>query len=152
MNAWDFGTYWITRLDWMVLFGAVLIVGAIVIFWKMARGRGRFDFAQKFEGEDGRTSMAKFLAFIGGLTSTWVVVSLAAARELSEGMFAIYLITLVTGKVASEYVAANKAKDKQVPAADQPTDASMDMKLMVNTSPGATAARANGPRRPLGKP
>lgn len=152
MNLWDFGTYWITRLDWMVLFGAVLIVGAIVIFWKMARGRGRFDFAQMFEGEDGRTSMAKFLAFIGGLTSTWIVVALATVRELSEGMFAIYLITLVTGKVASEYVAANKAKDKQVPAADPPADAQMDMKLSVNTSPGAPAARATEPRRPLGKP
>lgn len=158
MNLGDQFIYWTTRLDWMVVFGGILIAGAIFIFRKMAANRSsKFDFAEMFEGEDRRTSMAKFLAFIGGLTSTWIVVALAVGGKLSEGMFGIYLITLVTGKVASEYVAAKKveAKDKvNAGVVDQPAapDAQMDLTMSVNTagSPPNPKRAAVG-RRPLGK-
>jgi hypothetical protein len=92
MSLADFLTIWLAHaeylaraLDWLVLFGMVLIAGAVWMFVRMARNRNsKFDFAEMFEGENGKTSMAKFLAFIGGWTATWVVVALAAAHLLSD--------------------------------------------------------------------
>lgn len=157
MSIFDFMTIWwshaeylIARLDWTVIFGAVLIVGAVWIFLKMTRGRGSFDFAQMFQGEDKRTSMAKFLGFIGGLTATWVIVSLTTTAKLTEGYFGLYLGVLVAGKVASEYVAAKKESDTiraRAGDSDPPPDASVDLSMNVKTN----AAEPSTARRPLGR-
>lgn len=150
----DVAIAWLGSLNWMVLFGAILIVGSIVIFWTMAKNpKSSFDFSEMFQGDDGKTSMGKFLAFIGGFTATWVVVALATAKELTDTIFMAYLTALIVGKVASEYVAAKKieAKDKILAGVrndsenNEPSEPKVDLQLSVS-SPAVEAER-----KPLGK-
>jgi hypothetical protein len=162
MSLADFLTIWLAHaeylaraLDWLVLFGMVLIAGAVWMFVRMARNRNsKFDFAEMFEGENGKTSMAKFLAFIGGWTATWVVVALAAAHLLSDTMFSLYLAILVAGKVASEYVAtratiAAKNSDDAPPDNAQPVG-SVEMTIPLNVKP-SDMTTTTATRKPLGK-
>lgn len=161
MNIIDFATYWITRLDWMVVFGAILIGSAVWIFLHMANDRrSSFDFAQMFEGEDGRTSLAKFLAFIGGWAGTWVVVAYATSKELTDTMFSLYLGILVAGKVASEFVAARKSVDRlrassvngEPPADSQPAG-QVDISVPLNVRSSDVTVTQSKPdaRIPRGK-
>lgn len=120
MNVYDFLTIWwahfewlVRQLDWLVVFGAILIFGAAYVFLRMSRNPGStFDFAEMFEGDNGKTSMAKFGAFIAMLTSTWIVVSLTVAKSLTDLTFGAYLGLLVAGKVASEYVSRRDGDDR----------------------------------------
>jgi hypothetical protein len=146
-------------VDWMVLFGTLLIFCAIGIFIYMAfNKRSRFDFAEMFEGEDGRTSLAKFLAFIGGLTGTWVVVAYAASKDLTDTMFSLYLGILVAGKVASEFVAARKSVDQQranngTPVADTTQPAGqVDITVPLSVKQSDVTVTPSERKVPLGKP
>lgn len=161
MNAWDFLTYWGTRLDWIVVFGAVLIGSALVVFIRMASDRrSTFDFAQMFEGENSKTSMAKFSAFIGTLTATWVVVAMTVLAKITTEMLSLYLLILVAGKVSSEIVA--KTKGDVAPAGnDRLREGPMDVQGVVELSSAGKPKPDDPPpvrldvstaeRRPLGK-
>lgn len=161
MNAWDFLTYWGTRLDWVVVFGAVLIGSALFVFIRMATDRkSKFDFAEMFEGTDGKTSMAKFSAFVGTLTSTWVVVALTVLGKITTEMISLYLLILVAGKVSSEIV--SKVKGDAPPAgADRLRDTPLEVQGVVELSSAGKQKPGEPPpvklnvstseRRPLGK-
>lgn len=153
------------RLNWTTVFGGVLILGTVIVFAWMAYSKtSHFDFSEMFLGDDGRTSMAKFLAYLGGVGATWIVVRQTDDGTLSDLTFGAYLGTLVAGKVASEFVAARKVVDRDkvargmadAPGAAAPQD--VDLRLAVKTNsdgPPTPAPRFTHPaateRRPLGK-
>jgi hypothetical protein len=162
VNFFDFMTIWLAyvkwfigNLDWMVVFGAILIGSAIWIFVRMSRDRrSSFDFAQMFEGDDHKTKMGKFLAFIGGWAGTWVIVAYAAAGKLTDTMFSLYLGILVAGKVASEYVDAKKAiNNGNARDEEQPTPAgSVDITVPLSVKTSDVSVAPSDEKRPLGKP
>jgi hypothetical protein len=161
VNFYDFMTIWFAyakwffeHLDWMVVFGAILIGSAIWIFVRMARNpRSSFDFAQMFEGDNHKTALAKFLAFIGGWSATWVVIAYAAAGKLTDTMFSLYLGILVAGKVASEFVAARSANGNGHNDDDQPRPAgSVDITVPLSVKTSDVSVAPSDEKRPLGKP
>jgi hypothetical protein len=160
MTTEDFLTYWITRLDWVVVFGALLIGSALWIFIRMATDRkSTFDFAEMFEGENGRTSMAKFSAFVGTLTATWVVVAMTVLSKITTEMMSLYLLILVAGKVSSEIVSKVKG-DAPPTGADRLRDTPLDVQGTVELTSTGKAKPGDPPpvklnvstqSRPLGK-
>lgn len=95
---------WLARLDWMTVFGAVLIVGTIVIFTKLSRSGSKFDFADAFAGENGKTSMSKMFMFMGGLAVIWGFVSLCLSGDMTEGYFGLFIAGVVLQKGITEGV------------------------------------------------
>lgn len=159
--VWRDGQAWLTRLDWMTVFGAVLIVGTIAIFLRLSRGGSRFNFADAFAGENGVTSMAKLTAWVGSLTSSWIMVALTIAGKMTENYILTYLGILVLGKVGTEAVGvfrqAQIARTVEArgggpdpdPPPQQVGTVKMDVPLMAQ--PPATQPNTTVSRRPLGK-
>lgn len=102
--AWRDIQAWLYRLDWMVVFGAILIAGTCLILIKLTRGKTTFNFADAFAGENGKTSMSKVSMWIGILTSSWIMVALTVRDKMTESLLGVYIFALVLGKVGTETV------------------------------------------------
>lgn len=149
---------WLTRLDWMMVFGAVLIIGTIVIFLRLSRGSGAFSFADAFAGEGGKTSMAKIAMWVGTMTTSWIMVALTIADKMSTEIFGVYLFALVLGKVGTETVGvfrqgqiartveARGGGPDPAPEPQQVGTVNVNVPLMAATADANTTTR-----RPLGK-
>ena len=96
------------KIDWTLTLGFFLMIAAIYLLFKAQyspKNKNKFDAAEMFQDERDKTSMAKFFYMIGGLTSTWIVVSYAVKDKLGWEMFAAYLGALVAGKALTEFAA-----------------------------------------------
>lgn len=106
---------WI-NVNGIALLGVIMVVAALLVFGWMACNRdSKFDFAEMFEGDNGKTSMGKFSAFIGTLAATWVVAKMTFDKTLTDLIFTAYIGTLVIGKVASEWVANKSTQPRRPP-------------------------------------
>jgi hypothetical protein len=155
IDAWfDF----VDRINWIVVFGVTVAVFVFYVIWNMQRNKNsKFDFAEMFEGADGRTSMGQFWAFVGGATTTFIVGAMAMLGSLTDTMFSLYIITLVAGKVASQAVTAmqmngNKGESAS-PANENQAVGTLQLEVPLSTpaSPQAKTVDDVAPRRPLGK-
>lgn len=94
---------WLTRVEWITVFGAILIAGSAYVFWRLSKSEGtKFDFADAFAGENGKTSMSKVFAFLGGLTAIWMMVSMTITKDMTENYFLYFLAAVVAQKGITE--------------------------------------------------
>jgi hypothetical protein len=84
---------------------AFVCLGLLIIFYRI-QSSGKLDFADMIT-KDGRVvSLTKVLQFIGGITSTWIMIKLTLTGGLSEGLFGLYLAYVGAIEGYSKYVAA----------------------------------------------
>jgi hypothetical protein len=158
--AWRDVQAWLTRVDWMLVFGGILIGGTVLIIWRMSRSRsGRFDIADAFAGENGKTSMSKLLTFAGGLAAIWVVVALTVREHMTEGYFGLFLAAVVLQKTATEAVGvfrqAQIARTVEAGGNAPPSSADPQPDRISDQAPSnpprAVRSADTGGRRPRGK-
>ena len=142
---WRDAHAWLARLDWMVIFGAVLIVGTIVVLWKLSTGEGPFSLSDAFAGENGKTSMAKLTAWIGSLTASWIMVALTIQGKMTETYVFTYLGVLVLGKVGTELVGV--ARQSQIARTLEATGGSPPPPTEPVPSAGRVAVTVEAPVR-----
>lgn len=104
-----------------LVLGLLLALGAIfVLAVAQFSPTNKFDAAEMFLDDYGRTSGSKFVSLIAGLASVWVVVFLTVSNKLDATLFVAWLGVVVIGKVATEAVA--KWKETPPPPSEQVGD------------------------------
>jgi hypothetical protein len=104
------------------ILGIVMMAAGFWFFNKAQRNpKNPIDLAEMFVWPGTRhTSMAMFLAAIGGFTATWVVVDQEFRKTLSTELFLGYLAVLIGGKGLTEGINAWRNKPPGPPAPTPP--------------------------------
>lgn len=91
-----------------LLFGLILIalcILAISLAWKATRNRGsKFDFAQAFLSDDGKTSMARIGQFVALSVSTWAFVYMTSQGKLTEWFFNGYMLVWAATGISNKFI------------------------------------------------
>lgn len=101
-----------TTINLMSVMIVLLILGIIVMFWRIHRS-DKLDFTDMIT-KDGRTvSLTKVLQLIGGTTATWVVIKLAITGTLGADIFGIYLAYVASIEGFSKFMTAKYRYQEQ---------------------------------------
>jgi hypothetical protein len=97
----------------------MLVFGLLFLFYRIQRSE-KLDFADLITKNGESVSLTKVLQLIGGLTSTWIVIKLALAGTLTEGIFGLYLTYVASIEGYSKFIAAKYGyKEKSVKDTDE---------------------------------
>lgn len=93
--------------DFNVMAIAILfiVLGIFLLLYKIQRD-DKLDFADMFTKDGRSVSLTKVLQFIGGVTSTWIMVKLTLTNNLTESILGLYLAYVGAIEGYSKFVAA----------------------------------------------
>ena len=84
----------------------------IFMMWRIQKSN-RLDLADMLTKNGRSVSLTKVLQLVGGITATWVIVTLTMNSHLTESIFGLYLTYIGGVEAYSKFVAAKYQYDEK---------------------------------------
>lgn len=96
----------ITSTVILVGFGILLLAIIIALYLANRDPDNSWHWLHLIQDNTGKSSLSKFLQFLGGITGTFVIIFQVAKNSLSVEMFSVYLFALGVSEAFSKFVSA----------------------------------------------